>query len=75
MKLESLKSPVFESLAPAQMAKVMGGTPTAGYPVKLPGEAEFRCASDCTEIDGNGDYYAEFYDEHGRLIKTFFHKN
>lgn len=75
MKLESLKSPAFAPMTAGTMARVLGGTPTAGYQVSLPSREEFRCASDCTEIDENGDYYAEFYDAHGCLITTFRHKN
>lgn len=75
MKLESLKSPVFEALPASQMVKIVAGTTTSGYRVNLPGQNEFVCASDCTEIDGNGDYYAEFYDAQGKIITTFLHKN
>ncbi len=75
MRLESLNAPVFEPMPTAAMAHVFGGTPTAGYMVDLPGGITFRCASDCTEIDGNGNFYAEFYDAHGCLIRTYTHGN
>lgn len=74
MKLESLKSPAFAPMAKSQMAGVTGGTPTAGYEVSLKGR-NFRCASDCTEIDSKGNFYAEFYDGHGCLITTYTHMN
>ncbi len=42
MRLESLKSPAFESIDPGKMAKILGGTPTAGYDVTLPGNVRIQ---------------------------------
>ena len=75
MRLESLNAPAFAPMAPNMMAHVLGGTPTSGYDVRLPDNVQFKCASDCTEIDGNGNFYAEFYDAHGCLMRTYLYKN